>query len=623
LKKISSTPSFHDKKYISSSLFLMIGFMLVILVIVSPSTSMTRAGTGADYDYSLIQNVLADSSNEDQNQNPTPVNQDSTMEEKTAIEDTENGTNMTDEKPIIDCTQNNEKLCRNDKGSKQEVIEETEENTDNADQSSTSNQTETLPTIDTSNTPKNSTKGKLRTPSDIPNIRVFVAGDFPHEGSFADCLARAFGASNAKQEAEDCASNMKTDQVPQPPGTGHAGLDNINSILAAGSRTGTGDTSMCAEKEDPRGSNPYAEDKGGAGGGPSGAEGGSGNSPEPEKPPKGVVKVTDKDTGKVMYVKGAADEGIYGTVVVTDEKGRTIFDEKGRATWYTAQDDGTWKETTGISSHANDYVTFEKGENGEYYRVTQLYPLKKPGNQFNRPVNGDQDNQEICKNFVELLNSCKDKRITNGECVRITKGCAGFDPTIALTTGEDSCKEDKIDPSKVKRIAMMICMQDKKPVPGEEACTPKVTGDPCKSADDKTVTTPSIPDTGNSKGLGSCISAQKFDPCNSPIALREESCPVTEITLPFSDLGQPGVCVPDVITGIPKLCTSTSPSSSPPQPKGPQPEPTPKFEGTDLGLGDISMNPHEIDPPTGIDAPPGDQQGGTESEYDRPPESPN
>jgi hypothetical protein len=599
-------PFYHDKKYISSHLFLAIGFGLVLLVIASPSTSMIGHTPSANSNYLIIQNVLANS-NDDKNQNPTPIDPDSAlMSEKTVIEDTENSTNKTEEEPIIDCTQNDEKLCKNDKGSKQKVTEETEENKNNPDELSSSNQTETLPTIDTSNVPKNDTNKKLRIPVKQGDIKVYVAGNFPEEGSISDCISRAFMATNAKQEAEDCRFGQKPDQVPGSPSKGNAALDAIDQMIAAGSRNGGGDTSVCGQKEDPRGDNPYAEGdekkppvtNNGVKGKtiPATEKDKNGNTNEKwlTRSPntKNVIYTSDADgnpkadeTGEIRYFKRDQSEGsnVYYEV---DENGKPKLDANNDASYIKLQNDtDSWKIV--------------------HHEQFKLEPLTKKGSKRTggKPVDDSQDSQEICKNFQQLVKNCEGKEVTTKECAQITKGCEGFDPTIALTDGDYSCKEEKVDPKKVKAIATLICMQDKHPVEGEDPCKPKITGDPCQTPDDKKYTTPSVPSTGNTKGLGSCITAKSFDPCSSTIALRDEPCPITEITLPFSDLGQPGVCIPDEVTGIPKPCTSTD-NNPGPQPKGPQPEPTPKLQGSDAEIGD---NLIEIDPRDNLNQPGNDQ----------------
>ena len=108
---------------------------------------MFRVNIPADYSYpSIVQNALADSSKDDGNQDPTPVEiSDSTsMEEKTAVEDTEDDTNKTDEEPIIDCTQNDETMCKNENANRKQIVD-AEENKNTATNPSINNTNVTVP----------------------------------------------------------------------------------------------------------------------------------------------------------------------------------------------------------------------------------------------------------------------------------------------------------------------------------------------------------------------------------------------------------------------------------------------------------------------------------------------
>jgi len=562
---------------------------LVLFVVSSPSTSMFMINSNANHShFTVIKNTFADSKDEE-NQIPVPVeDQNSTMGKKTAIEDVENVSNKTEEVPIIDCTKNDEKLCINkNQPSKQDLII-AEENPDTPIDPSYKNRTEALPTINKSSNFTSPANETLPTAIKLRDVYVYVAGNFPVQGSVGDCLAKAHSSfsglghglgEGTKIEGEDC--NIDKTTPPKMTVPGDAGRAIIDQVLAAGSSNHQ-TTTKCAEKEDPRGPNPYADDTGGDTGGVSQ---GSKDRHTKDNGEKGLtVKVVDKD-GNTKYYTWKND----GRLVLSDKDGNIINNKDGDTEIYFH--DGT------VDAKGDWFKDKSSAGNGDWFNLTQdpktgnwsfsnngnLEPLhkrtggKKTGGM---PVDGDQDSQQICKDFQAFMKNCERTGPTTKECARVTKGCEGYDPTIALTTGEDSCKKSEIDKEQVKKIASLRCMQNKKPLPGEDPCAMKVTRDPCKTYEgDKNVSPTIGSSSGDNVKIAGCITAKTFDPCVSgPTALRDEPCPVTEIKFPFSELGNPTICLPDEITGDPTV--TTCPTDNEP-PKGPEP----KFDDPNSVLG--------------------------------------
>jgi hypothetical protein len=160
-------------------------------------------------------------------------------------------------------------------------------------------------------------------------------------------------------------------------------------------------------------------------------------------------------------------------------------------------------------------------------------------------------------NFIK---NCQDTNFQNPDCMKLRNECQDHDKAMVNPEGEDPCSMST-DPVVIKNI-ILPCESTAKPVgPDTDPCNVKITAtgyDPCNSPD------PNSPYAGNAM----------TDPDAGPQGPKD-GCPMTILTLPFSDLGTTaGPCPQDPQTGIIKIgCPLTDPNAgTPPVGPGPGPE---------------------------------------------------
>jgi hypothetical protein len=172
-----------------------------------------------------------------------------------------------------------------------------------------------------------------------------------------------------------------------------------------------------------------------------------------------------------------------------------------------------------------------------------------PGQDSQRPVGGEDGGKADCEDFYNFVEQCKEINFKTPDCQKLV---CEIDTTIALTTEEYTCAQSDVDPVKLKKIVFVACQETRKPLPGEDPCSPD-----------------------NIKPIAAYTT--QLNPCTNPVSMNnpDEPCPgapdiMTVLYLTTPQQTYP--CPPDG-TGIPKTCSGPPPgSNNPPGPVGPGPK---------------------------------------------------
>jgi hypothetical protein len=172
-----------------------------------------------------------------------------------------------------------------------------------------------------------------------------------------------------------------------------------------------------------------------------------------------------------------------------------------------------------------------------------------PGQDSKRPVGGEDSSKADCVDFYNFVEQCKEINFKTPDCQKLV---CDIDTTIALTTEEYTCAQSDVDPVKLKKIVFVACQETRKPLPGEDPCSP----DKIKPMTAYTT---------------------QLNPCTNPVAMSnpDEPCPGSPDVMTILYLTtpqQPYPCPPDG-TGVPKTCSGPPPGGNdPPGPIGPGPK---------------------------------------------------
>jgi hypothetical protein len=337
--------------------------------------------------------------------------------------------------------------------------------------------------------------------------------------------------------------------VPNLPSGGNSGAGNDNWGLGLVGRGGSS-PSQATGCNDKGSSSGLAGDTSGNTDGTAPADGSGGTAPADGS---GGTAPADGSGGT------APADGSGGTAPADDSIGQhDTTSEANNKKVPTKGGLNEWKDLEKeYSKRADDSVSpfWNKVKEAWKTATDQLNP-KPSGSNKSGP---NDDSQINCTDAFNFIKNCQDKNFQSPDCMKLKSECQGHDKAMVNPEGEDPCSMNT-EPVVIKNI-ILPCETTAKPVgPDTDPCNVKITAtgyDPCNSADP------------NSPYAGSAMT----DPDAGPQA-PNQGCPMTILTLPFSDLGTTtGPCPPDPQTGIIKIgCPLTDPNAGTP-PIGPEPGP--------------------------------------------------